>query len=342
VIILNITFLIGNGFDIGLGLKTRYEDFYKFYTKINSGDSENIRRFKKALSNQDLYYSQEIINWSDFEKAFGQYSERFDYFTKADYLKCFEDFVINFNTYLESEEKRVEFSNSKLIARTMFNAVTKYFHIRDKDKDYIQSLYTPLANGRVYNFISFNYTKTVDECANILNQYLESDNSRRVGKILHIHGFVEENMIMGVNDKSQIKNIMFAGDDEISREIIKSQQNSDMRTNYEKQVMETIDQSDIICVYGMSIGETDKKWWNYIGEWIKKDKKHALVILKYDEKFNKRFPFKQNKLIDEITNRFLELSGQSDSIRTKVFVGMNHNVFSMKLCRDNKEFADVI
>ena len=30
---LNITFLIGNGFDIGLGLKTRYKDFYKYYCK---------------------------------------------------------------------------------------------------------------------------------------------------------------------------------------------------------------------------------------------------------------------------------------------------------------------
>lgn len=28
---MNITFLIGNGFDINLGLKTRYVDFYDFY-----------------------------------------------------------------------------------------------------------------------------------------------------------------------------------------------------------------------------------------------------------------------------------------------------------------------
>ncbi len=32
---MNITFLIGNGFDLNLGLKTRYTDFYKYYMEHN-------------------------------------------------------------------------------------------------------------------------------------------------------------------------------------------------------------------------------------------------------------------------------------------------------------------
>lgn len=336
---MNITFLLGNGFDIGLGLQTRYEDFYQTYTKINSNDSENVRRFKKELSNKDLNYSGEITDWSDFEKAFGQYSDRFNVDTKMDYLECFEDFVIQFNAYLEAEEKRVDFSDKKLITQTMFNAVTQYFYIREGDKAYIQSLYPPVASSsRIYNFISFNYTRTVDKCANILQQHLKSDNARGVGKVLHIHGYVEENMIMGVNDKSQIINRILAEDMEVSREIIKPNQNIDMRTNYEKTVIEVINKSDIICVYGMSIGETDKKWWNQIGKWLGEKEKHALVILKYDEKYNKRFSFNQNKLVNAITNRFLELSEQpteiQNKIRSKIFVGMNHNVFTMKLCKE--------
>lgn len=34
---MNITFFIGNGFDLNLGLKTRYKDFYKYF-------KENVRR----------------------------------------------------------------------------------------------------------------------------------------------------------------------------------------------------------------------------------------------------------------------------------------------------------
>ena len=84
---MNITFLLGNGFDIGLGLKTRYEDFYKQYTKISSADSEIIINFKNDLLNEDLNYSKEIVDWSDFEKAFGQYSKNFSVDTKADYMR---------------------------------------------------------------------------------------------------------------------------------------------------------------------------------------------------------------------------------------------------------------
>lgn len=338
---MNITFLLGNGFDIGLGLKTRYEDFYKQYTKISSADSEIIINFKNDLLNEDLNYSKEIVDWSDFEKAFGQYSKNFSVDTKADYLKCFEDFVTKFNVYLEQEEKKVDFSDTNSIIQTMFNAVTTYFHIREGDKEFIQSLYTPIANGRIYNFISYNYTKTVDECANLLKQHLKSDKVRSVGKILHIHGFIEENMIMGVNDKSQITNPVLADDNAVSRELVKPIQNIDMRTNYEKQVIETINRSDIICIYGMSIGETDKKWWSIIGEWLVEKEKHALVILKYDDDYEKRFSFNQNKFTDEITDRFLTLAGQSSDIKindnSKIFVGMNHNVFTMNLCKEKKE-----
>lgn len=30
---MNITFLMGNGFDIGIGMPTQYEDFYEEYCK---------------------------------------------------------------------------------------------------------------------------------------------------------------------------------------------------------------------------------------------------------------------------------------------------------------------
>ena len=46
---MNITFFIGNGFDIGLGLKTRYEDFYKEYCDAQDTDTKNITEFKKTL-----------------------------------------------------------------------------------------------------------------------------------------------------------------------------------------------------------------------------------------------------------------------------------------------------
>lgn len=338
---MNITFLLGNGFDIGLGLKTRYENFYKEYSKIQETDNKNISSFKSMLQNRHLDNQKKIIDWSDFEKAFGQHSADFTIDEKLDYIERFEDFVLNFNTYLESEEKRLDFSDAELIKKTMSTAITTYFHIRTADREIVQSIYDSDGSKRIYNFISFNYTKSVDECAKILKQHIRTESSREVGRILHIHGFVEENMIMGVNDALQITNDNFANDEDIAREIVKPQQNADVRSNYEKQVIDTIDASSIICVYGMSIGETDKKWWAYIAQWLAKSARRVLVILKYDEKYNKRFPFSQNRLIDTVINKFLELSEQPEEIQTqirsRIFVGMNHNVFSMRLCEETEQ-----
>ena len=42
---MKIVYLIGNGFDLNLGLKTSYRDFYKKYIKQKS-NSEIVENFK--------------------------------------------------------------------------------------------------------------------------------------------------------------------------------------------------------------------------------------------------------------------------------------------------------
>ena len=50
-----ITWIIGNGFDINIGLKTRYTDFYKVYTIVRPGDNAVIQRFKKEILKDEAY-----------------------------------------------------------------------------------------------------------------------------------------------------------------------------------------------------------------------------------------------------------------------------------------------
>lgn len=46
---MNITYILGNGFDIQLGLKSRYCDFLAEYVKPKDEDSENVRAFREYL-----------------------------------------------------------------------------------------------------------------------------------------------------------------------------------------------------------------------------------------------------------------------------------------------------
>lgn len=57
---MKITFFIGNGYDINLGLKTSYPDFLNWYIKQPSKCSE-VEVFKNLIRNNIKY-------WSDLEK----------------------------------------------------------------------------------------------------------------------------------------------------------------------------------------------------------------------------------------------------------------------------------
>ena len=48
-------------------------------------------------------------------------------------------------------------------------------------------------------------------------------------------------------------------------------------------VKSIIDKSIYICVYGMSLGNTDLDWWTYIAEWLCKSSDHRLVLFMYDD-----------------------------------------------------------
>ena len=67
---MNITFLIGNGFDLNLGLKTSFSDFLKVYKEPQAGDSDVIKKFKS-------YFLKDENLWSDAEMAFGKITDDF-------------------------------------------------------------------------------------------------------------------------------------------------------------------------------------------------------------------------------------------------------------------------
>lgn len=260
---------------------------------------------------------------------------------KEKYLERFEDFVSAFNAYLEEEENNLNYSEE--IGLVMKNAVSTYFHIREADKIAMQSIYGRYNDKRKYNFISFNYTRSIDNCVKLLADELKKDNDKLVGSTEHIHGYIDTNMIMGVNDSTQITNPDFANDVDVVEEIVKPQQNSDARTRYESKVTSLINNSHVICIYGMSIGATDKKWWNLISHWLAGNSARKLVILKYVKEYNPRFTYLQRRITNSIINDFLMYSDlpadKKEEIKKNIYIGANHNVFEMDLRKKENEDA---
>ena len=90
----------------------------------------------------------------------------------------------------------------------------------------------------------------------------------------------------------------------------------------------------------MSLGETDKKWWDLISQWLSKSDKRMLVILQHDGKYSSRFPHVQDRVIRPIRKRFLSYSTLPEEIQRKIseriFIGINNDVFAMSLFNDEK------
>ena len=77
---MNITYLIGNGFDIKLGLRNRYIDFYKSYVATPSmSDPQVVKTFKAEINNfikKELNKEDTAIDWRDLEVALGKYTTK--------------------------------------------------------------------------------------------------------------------------------------------------------------------------------------------------------------------------------------------------------------------------
>ena len=54
---MNVTLILGNGFDLNMGLLTSYSDFYKYYLQVDSPKSTNL--IKQEIGEKPR-------NWADF------------------------------------------------------------------------------------------------------------------------------------------------------------------------------------------------------------------------------------------------------------------------------------
>lgn len=102
---MNITFLIGNGFDLNIGLATKHSNFLKKYTEPSGKDSDLLQYFKKHIQ-------KDMDTWSNAELAFGAATKLFmdDGYTAEDFCNCHEDFCNNLAAYLIEQEQRLNYA----------------------------------------------------------------------------------------------------------------------------------------------------------------------------------------------------------------------------------------
>lgn len=340
---MNITFLIGNGFDVSLGIKSSYGKFYEWYCDKPS-NINHIERFRKEIRkdiNRDV--PDEEKTWADFELGLGKYTTQFTKETVEDFLDCVEDAQANIRTYLKEQEEKFdinEFPDSSF--NSFRESLWKFFEeVSDLEKVPINAaLNSVLHENKEIAFITFNYTHTLELILKMLPdsplstwRHGNAAYAYKVNRnIIHVHGTTEMFPVLGVNDESQIANKTLLETPQFKELLLKAENVAALGQLWHNQAEQLISKSKIICILGMSLGASDAKWWRKLVQWLKADSSRHLIIYWHEkDPPNGVSTRKQLRIVNDTKDKLLSYSGlpekENATLKQRMHVVINTQRF---------------
>lgn len=321
---MRILYFLGNGFDINLGMETRYGDFYKSYQKIES-KSDVVEKLKNRIS-------KDYVNWSDLELGLGDYTTNLESINEFD--EIFEDVQDHLAEYLQLQENNFDFSNTD---KDLFinDLIFPENYLETVDNIRINELRKNSNTGHVIDLVTFNYTKSVEKI--LKEDYTNLTFADKTGVkikfpgVKHIHGYLDDRMVLGVNDETQVANSKFHSNQDILETIVKTECNKVLKHNLDQECKRLIINANLICIFGCSIGETDRLWWELIGNELRRKK--SVIIFEKGEKIVARRRQKIGRNERKIKAKFLSRTNLSEeeknSIADNIYVGINTQIFDI-------------
>ncbi len=326
---MNITFLIGNGFDLRLGMNTRYTDMYPSYLTKHSSDAV-ICEFKKVLQQAA---PNGYKTWGDFEMAMAQHAAHFK--SEGELIACVRDFKEHMGSHLVKEQTAfLEYIKGKSgnlsCAREMARSMREFYKGQTPNViNAIESLGN-LDNAR-FRFITFNYTTLLDQIIQIHDSYC------KIGireKPIHIHGSLDTDVVLGIDNIDQFGQLPYQLTKKGERAFVKPLFNSQFDKARITAAERTIEESDVICIYGMSLGASDDTWIKMIYEWIVANRDHHLIYFKY---LNQRFnAWRRDEMMDEEDSQRDKLlmricgSEEMEGLENQVHIPIGYDIFDFK------------
>ncbi|MBR5983700.1 MAG: bacteriophage abortive infection AbiH family protein [Bacteroidales bacterium] len=279
---MNILYILGNGFDIAQGMKTKYSDFYKYL--IRKKCSPLLKEMRREINTDTKL-------WSDMEIALGEYTNKFS--VPYEYLELHIELIKELCRYLAQEEEKYNPSDTEKTT-FKFNILHPEDYLFPYDKELFKRITKGLSSiSNQVSFISLNYTNTLikllsttEEMKSFMN--INTDNCRN---ILYLHGYLKSNgIIIGVSDSEQIKNENLRNDPDIGNIIIKEKTNASIGNTSTTHCERMIKNADIIVIYGTSLGDTDNYLWRIIEKNFKTRSNLCIIQHIYDMEFNNALP----------------------------------------------------
>ncbi len=281
---MNFLYLIGNGFDVNLKIRTDYQSFYNYYLAQNS--TENVVKLVKEDMKKNRY-----AQWSDLELGLGKFTSQLKDINEL--RTVYYDINILLKSYLtEIYNKRIAELDKQDLTTSLINYLIhpdKVFNARAKKS--IKNFFITYANSNdVIDIITFNYTYTIEHLLKlkptpsslVLGKNIKSL-PIKFGNINHIHGKLSDNdLILGVNDVSQIANEDFRSMEMASFLMVKPSITEERGDLLDDNCERLITYANLIALFGLSIGETDNKWWDIISRRMRSEVHCIVLYYAYD------------------------------------------------------------
>lgn len=322
---MEIAYIIGNGFDLNLGLETRYKNFYEYYNKIESA-SESIKRLKQAIA-------RDITQWVDLELALGAFTS--DLQTVEQFDEVYEDLVDKLGEYLITQEGK--FDLNKINHQKFFDDLGfPEANLPALDIQELRNYKRPWeTKDWKINIITLNYTRILEAIFD--NKFkgipigIHNEKKIVLSDLQHIHGFTDNRTILGVNDLTQLANKGFHDNEDILETMVKPLSNRAQRHSVDTLCERYLLRANLICIFGSSIGETDNYWWQLIGEQLKRDIR--IIIFYEGDIINERFGHIRSKLRRRVKKMFLDKTNLSEEEKVKyesnIYIGINTQMFDI-------------
>lgn len=348
---MNITYLVGNGFDVNIGLKSAYADFYKAYVKVQSeNEPDVIKRFKAGINNyiknetgkEDL----QTIDWRDLEIALGQFT---DTMNEEECEILYLDINDNLKAYLKNEFKYFDadaFGQNAFYSQ-LANPVTAHFNRMTANG--IKNFCLSHSGEEYLNIINFNYTRTIEKLAGFKGKRLPiglsfSGRQAYLDSVLHIHQTLQDDeIIVGVNDVSQIANKKIHDNRLLCNMYVKPNTNTLLGSGIAQECESVITNTNLFVVFGTSAGITDKRWWNLVCERIIGSNARLIYFVHQKEKRHHQNLYIEEMKREEISKLFenagIDVSAVLESVIDKCYVSFSDTMFKMPVTY-NGRFKD--
>ncbi len=288
--------IIGNGFDLDLGLNTRYSDFAKSPQWPFKEPTSALAKFLQSKSQTN--------NWFDLEQAIGDFSKQserlsFDDSNLNDNKADFKQLVDSLSNYLKIEETgdiHINSTAARVLKAFLYDI--HYYHPDD-------------------TIISFNYTD-LKNVSRIICPHFSVSYS-------YVHGSLKENNI-----------ILGFGDSIDSREDCEFMRKSFNENYQPPSFLSSMLLADDIGFFGLSFGEIDYAYFDqFFNLIITLDPqtgnplfKKTLTFFTYDEasrlnilhNINERTGNKISQLFRMHDVQFIRTSNPNDTSKTKKFI----------------------